>query len=69
MVSHSARFSHPAHPLADVFHPPYPPIASQSISLDVPLAQARAFNSLNLNLGSGQGCPLLRPSNDTHPST
>jgi hypothetical protein len=37
-----AAFS-PAHPLADIFHPPYPPIASQSISRDVPLAQARAF--------------------------
>jgi len=33
----------PAHPLADIFHPPYPPIALQSISLDVPLARARAF--------------------------
>ena len=31
------------HPLADTFHPPYPPIASQSISRNVPLAQARAF--------------------------
>jgi len=36
-----ATFS-PAHPRADIFHPPYPPIASQSISRDVPLAQARA---------------------------
>ena len=26
----------PAHPLADIIHPPYPPIASQSISRDVP---------------------------------
>jgi len=25
-----------AHPLADIFHPPHPPIASQSISRDVP---------------------------------
>ena len=33
----------PAHPLADIFHPPYPPIASQSISRDVPYAHARAF--------------------------
>jgi hypothetical protein len=32
----------PAHPLADIFHPPYPPIASQSISRDVPLSQTRA---------------------------
>ena len=37
-----AAFS-PTRPLADIFHPPYPPIASQSISRDVPLAQARAF--------------------------
>ena len=37
-----ATFS-PSHPLADTFHPPYPPIASQSISPDVPLARARAF--------------------------
>ena len=33
----------PAHPLADIFHPPYPPIASQSISRDVPLTRARAY--------------------------
>ena len=39
-----ATFS-PAHPLADIFHPPYPPIASQSISRDVPLSQTRAFQS------------------------
>ena len=32
-VSHCAQLS----------HPPYPPTASQSISLDVPVAQARAF--------------------------
>ena len=37
-----ATFS-PAHPLADIFHLPYHPIASQSISRDVPLARARAF--------------------------
>src|SRR5437016_12839626 len=37
-----AAFS-PTRPLADIFHPPYPPIASQSISRDVPLARARAF--------------------------
>ena len=37
-----ATFS-PAHPLADIFYPPYPPIASQSISRDVPLSRARAF--------------------------
>jgi len=54
------------HPRADTFHPPYPPIAWQSISRDVPVALARAFNSLNLYLGSGQGCPLLRASNDIH---
>jgi len=39
-----ATFS-PAHPLADIFHPPYPPIALQSISRDVPLSRARAFPS------------------------
>ena len=33
--------SFPTHPLADIFYPPYPPIASQSISRDMPLAQAR----------------------------
>ncbi len=36
-----APFSSPAHPLADIFHPPCPPIASQSISRDVPFARAR----------------------------
>ena len=51
-------------PTADTFHSPYPSIASPSISRDVPLARARAFNSLNLYLGSGQGCPLLRASNE-----
>jgi hypothetical protein len=39
-----AAFS-PAHPLADIFYPPYPPIASQSISRDVPLARASTFLS------------------------
>jgi hypothetical protein len=29
--------------MADIFHPPYPLIASQSFSRGVPLAQARAF--------------------------
>ena len=38
----------PANPLADIFHPPYPPIASQSISRDVPLTRARAFRFLIL---------------------
>ena len=33
----------PARPLADIFHPPYLPTTSQSISRDVPLARARAF--------------------------
>ena len=37
-----AAFS-PAHPPADISHPPNPPIALQSISRDVPLARARAF--------------------------
>src|SRR5437016_1677828 len=36
-----AAFS-PTCPLADTFHPPYPPIASQSIPRDVPVARARA---------------------------
>ena len=38
-----ARNFFTAHPLADIFHLPYPPIASQSISRDVPLTRARAF--------------------------
>jgi hypothetical protein len=33
----------PAHPLADIFHQPYPQNASQSISRDVPFARARSF--------------------------
>ena len=37
-----ATFS-PAHPLADIFYPPCPPIASQSISRDMPLARARGI--------------------------
>jgi hypothetical protein len=43
MLVPTARPFSPAHPLADTFHPPYPPIASQSISRDVPLARVRAF--------------------------
>ena len=37
-----ATFS-PAYPLADIFHTPYPPIALQSISRNVPLARARVL--------------------------
>jgi hypothetical protein len=44
-----AAFS-PAHPLADTFHPPYPPIASQSIPRDVPLARRGPSNPLYLSL-------------------
>ncbi len=44
-----AAFS-PAHPLAGIFHPPYPPIASQSISRDVPVARARASNPFHVSL-------------------
>ena len=40
-----AAFLH-AHSLASTFHPPYPPIASQSISRDMLLARARVFHSL-----------------------
>jgi len=39
------------HPLADIVHPPYPTIASQSISRDVPGAQARPSDSLYLFWG------------------
>jgi hypothetical protein len=49
-----ATFS-PYHPLADIFHPPYPPIASKSISRDVPFALARAFRFSPLCIqGGGQ---------------
>jgi hypothetical protein len=59
-----ATFS-PAHPLADSFHPPYPPIASQSISRDVPLILARVLRLLTpLLKGVAEGCPLLRASNE-----
>ena len=44
-----ATFS-PTHPLANIFHPPHPPIASQSISRDVPLAQARGLQSSSPHL-------------------
>ena len=51
-----AAFS-PTRPLADIFHPPFPPIASQSISRDVPLARARASQfSLVLFKRSGRRC-------------
>ena len=35
MIFHCAQRSHPPCPLADIFYPPYPPIASQLISRDV----------------------------------
>ena len=56
-----ATFS-PAHPLANIFHPPHPPIASKSISWDVPVAQARAFRSISSTLPYGEqpDCPSLR---------
>src|SRR5262245_1605222 len=47
-LSQRVTFS-PAHPLADILHPPYPPIASQSISRDVPFAWARAFRDRALH--------------------
>jgi len=50
-IPHCGNLS-PSYPLADIFHPPYPPIASQSISRDVPLARARAFQ-FTLPLHSG----------------
>ena len=51
-----AAFS-PTRPLANIFHPPYLLIASQSISRDVPVAQARASQfSLALFKRSGRRC-------------
>src|SRR5262245_41671699 len=47
-LSQRVTFS-PAYPLADILHPPYPPIASQSISRDVPFAWARAFRDRALH--------------------
>src|SRR6267143_1618130 len=42
-------------PTGRYFHPPYPPIASQSISRDVPFALARAFRFSPLCIqGGGQ---------------
>jgi hypothetical protein len=63
-----ATFS-PAHPLADIFHPPYPPIASQSISRDVPLARARATCFLLCTVTPSRprespDCPSLRASDE-----
>ena len=63
-----ATFS-PAHPLADIFYPPYPPIASQSISRDVPVSQARASCFLLCTItpsrpGESPDCPSLRASNE-----
>jgi hypothetical protein len=46
MLVPTARPFSPAHPLADTFHPPYPPIASQSIS------RGRAISS-------GEGLPIF----------
>ena len=52
-----AAFS-PAYPRADIFHPPCPPIASQSISRDVPFARARAFHPLYRSLGEWPRLPF-----------
>ena len=48
-LSLRAAFS-PTRPLADIFHPPDPPIDSQSISRDVPLARARANSESYISL-------------------
>jgi hypothetical protein len=56
-----ATFS-PAHPLADIFHPPHPPIASQSISRDVPLAQARVFRDRALREHNVTAIVLISPA-------
>jgi len=47
-----------AHPLAFIFHPPYPPIASQSISRSVPFGRRGPSNSLHLSLGEWPKLPL-----------
>ena len=53
------------HPLANIFHPPYPPIASQSISRGRASSQGEGLPMLFISLrGSGQGRPLLRASNE-----
>ena len=59
----------PAHSLADIIHPPYPPIASQSISRDVPLARARASCFLLCTIKpspprESPDCPSLRASDE-----
>jgi len=56
-------------PLANIFHPPYPPIASQSISRDVPLARARASCFLLCTIKpspprESPDCPSLRASDE-----
>ena len=65
----TARNFSPDHPLADIFYPPHPPIASQSISRDVPLARARASYFLLCNitlalLRESPDCPSLRASDE-----
>jgi hypothetical protein len=52
-------------PTGRYFYTPYPPIASQSISRDVPRARARAFRFATLcPQGEPPDCPLLRASNE-----
>jgi len=58
--------SSPAHPLADIFHPPYPPIASQSISRDVPVARARAL-LFPLPISKGVAKAALYCAQHSHP--
>jgi hypothetical protein len=56
-----ASFS-PAHPLADIFHPAHPPIASQSISRDVPSSRARPSNPFHVSLREWPRLPSHAPS-------
>ena len=56
VVSRMARMS----PLLRTSFSPAHPLARQ----DAPVALARAFDSLSLYIGSGQGCPFLRASNE-----
>src|SRR6185295_9481235 len=52
---------------ARLSHPPYPPIASQSISRDVAMSPCEGLpNFPTCPRGSGQGCPLLRALDSRH---
>ena len=56
------RASYMASHCAQLSHPPYPPIASQSISRNVPVAQARVFRDRAVREHNVTAIVLMNPA-------